>query len=256
MAGRVAAAPGGRPERDERGVRGRIRVARPAGGPEGSGRARRRRPRPVAARRVEQRTGEPHPGAGEPYWRSVARVGVQAADALQSAADAGTLHRDAKPANLLSDVRGNVWVADFGLAKLAEVPDLTRRKRRRHPAVHGPRTPDRPVRCPARPYTTGQPAALPTGGETGTGAKPLSDPNAFGRGKPLFSRSLRAVEYRVTPFRPRGIVRPVRCRPARPDSRGDQNPWVRFACGPAAHLTGVGSPGRTIFDGRATRGQN
>jgi serine/threonine-protein kinase len=51
------------------------------------------------------------------YWQSVARVGMQVADALAHAASQGVLHRDIKPSNLLLDDTGNVWVTDFGLAK-------------------------------------------------------------------------------------------------------------------------------------------
>ena len=50
------------------------------------------------------------------YWRFVATIGVQAAQAVQYAHSQGTIHRDLKPANLLLDHDGNVWVADFGLA--------------------------------------------------------------------------------------------------------------------------------------------
>jgi WD40 repeat protein/serine/threonine protein kinase len=55
--------------------------------------------------------------SGRQYWHSVARIGMQVADALAYANSQGTLHRDIKPANLLLDTQGNVWVTDFGLAK-------------------------------------------------------------------------------------------------------------------------------------------
>jgi serine/threonine protein kinase/WD40 repeat protein len=61
--------------------------------------------------------------SGSQYWRSVARVGVQVADALAHAASQGVLHRDIKPSNLLLDDTGNVWVTDFGLAKAADDGD-------------------------------------------------------------------------------------------------------------------------------------
>jgi TolB-like protein/tetratricopeptide (TPR) repeat protein len=48
-------------------------------------------------------------------------VGV--ADALATAHDAGFLHRDVKPANILVARNGYAKLADFGLAKLADAPD-------------------------------------------------------------------------------------------------------------------------------------
>jgi WD40 repeat protein/serine/threonine protein kinase len=59
------------------------------------------------------------------YYQSVARIGVQVAEALEFANRQGVLHRDIKPSNLLLDNRGNVWVTDFGLAKTADADNLT-----------------------------------------------------------------------------------------------------------------------------------
>ena len=58
--------------------------------------------------------------------RLVARIGVQAAEAIQYAHDQGILHRDVKPANLIVDEHQAVWITDFGLAKLTGHEDLTR----------------------------------------------------------------------------------------------------------------------------------
>jgi formylglycine-generating enzyme required for sulfatase activity len=41
-------------------------------------------------------------------------------DAVTVIHQAGVLHRDIKPSNVLTDARGNLWLSDFGLARLKE----------------------------------------------------------------------------------------------------------------------------------------
>jgi serine/threonine protein kinase len=59
------------------------------------------------------------------FFRAAAGLGLQAAEALEHAHAMGVVHRDVKPSNLLLDARGNLWVADFGLAKFEGAPGVT-----------------------------------------------------------------------------------------------------------------------------------
>jgi WD40 repeat protein/serine/threonine protein kinase/tetratricopeptide (TPR) repeat protein len=74
-------------------------------------------------------TGQLTPSSGASslaHSRTVARIGLQVAEALAYAHKSGFLHRDVKPSNILLDAVGTAWVADFGLAKGAqEEEDLT-----------------------------------------------------------------------------------------------------------------------------------
>jgi WD40 repeat protein/serine/threonine protein kinase len=74
---------------------------------------------PIAALSTERSAGDPA------FYRATARLGMQAAEALEHAHSLGVVHRDVKPANLLVDGRGNLWVTDFGLAQVQSDTRLT-----------------------------------------------------------------------------------------------------------------------------------
>jgi eukaryotic-like serine/threonine-protein kinase len=59
------------------------------------------------------------------FFRECARLGMEAAMALDHAHENGVLHRDIKPSNLMVDGAGHLWVADFGLARFQSDSSLT-----------------------------------------------------------------------------------------------------------------------------------
>ena len=62
---------------------------------------------------------------GRTFFQDVAKLGIQAADALEHAHENGVLHRDIKPANLMLDARGNLLITDFGLARIESDAGMT-----------------------------------------------------------------------------------------------------------------------------------
>src|SRR5204862_6405311 len=65
------------------------------------------------------------PPRGAAQYKALARLGIQAAEALESAHSLGVVHRDVKPANRLLDARGRVWGTDCALAEFRAADGLT-----------------------------------------------------------------------------------------------------------------------------------
>jgi serine/threonine protein kinase len=60
------------------------------------------------------------------YFRAIAAMIADAAEALHHAHEAGVIHRDLKPSNIMIEPSGYPWVLDFGLARLRAELEPTR----------------------------------------------------------------------------------------------------------------------------------
>jgi hypothetical protein len=106
--------------------------------------------------------------AGPRSWRDIVHVFLEAGRGLAAAHAAKLVHRDVKPANVLIDRDGHVFVADFGIARRADDPPT------RPAGTPGPDggTDVRPL-AGTRPYMAPEVVA-------GTRASFLSDQYSFG----------------------------------------------------------------------------
>jgi non-specific serine/threonine protein kinase len=77
----------------------------------------------IAMELLEGRTLAQTAGARSFTPSSVVDIGIQIADALESAHAKGIVHRDIKPANIFVNPRGQVKLLDFGLAKFGGTAD-------------------------------------------------------------------------------------------------------------------------------------
>ena len=161
------------PERVEDPAARRPLRARGAG--DGGGRAPRRRPglrgggsSATRLRRDALRPGHRPADAGarataRSSRRGRARSTARLGDALDAIHDAGYVHRDVKPANVLIGERGDVYLSDFGLAK-HRLPDAGRHDRAgplgRHGRLRGARSRSAAGRSTRAPTSTRSAAVL------------------------------------------------------------------------------------------------
>ncbi len=85
--------------------------------------------RMIAKQGIADLSGERHPWSDlsdEAYEEKILHALDLLVAAVAALHDANIVHRDIKPSNVLVDRKGNVWLSDFGLARLGDESDLTR----------------------------------------------------------------------------------------------------------------------------------
>ncbi|MCS7469109.1 protein kinase [Stieleria sp. ICT_E10.1] len=80
---------------------------------------------PSSRARSESTSGSESATDARQHFRSMANLGIQAAEAIEHAHQSGVIHRDIKPGNLLLDSEGKLWITDFGLARIEQDSELT-----------------------------------------------------------------------------------------------------------------------------------
>ncbi len=80
----------------------------------------------IRLERIPGSTIDASPLEGPDKYRRIAQLCSHAASALHAVHLAGVIHRDVKPSNLLLGNDGQLWVTDFGLARVQAENGLTR----------------------------------------------------------------------------------------------------------------------------------
>jgi eukaryotic-like serine/threonine-protein kinase len=175
----------------------------------------------------------------------VAEIGVQVASALEAAHQAGIVHRDVKPGNVMVPGNGTAKLADFGIASLQGDPQLT-----------------------STGLVIGSPAYMAPEQAKGEESGPPADFWALGatmfyavEGEPPFDRgtsiaTLAAVVNdpprtprragRLTPVITSLLAKDPGSRPSGPELRAELDRLAAFPPSPPTEVLPIYGPGRTI----------
>ncbi len=156
---------------------------------------------------------------GEPIGRDTAlRWLMQAATGIDVAHEAGIVHRDVKPANLLLDAQDRLAVADFGIARLADDTQMTQTGQVLGTAAYI--SPEQAVGQPATAASDRYALAvvafeLLTGSRPFSGAVPTAQALQHARDEPpRASQAAPGLPAAIDPVLARGLAKDPARRPA------------------------------------------